>query len=122
MPKIKKCLGRRIGESEMHLSPLGATAAVRSKAVVLLLLINCFVAASLAWQPVSHLSFVVWLYILCHLLSSDHLMHGRGCLLELGCVIFELNVFGVLMCRALTTINTRVKVWRRSNAFNPPPP
>ena len=34
-------LGRRFGTSEMHLSPHVALAAVRSKAVVLLLLIRC---------------------------------------------------------------------------------
>ena len=34
-------LGRRFGTSKMHLSPLEAKAAVRSKAVVLLFLIRC---------------------------------------------------------------------------------
>ena len=34
-------LGRRFGTSKMHLSPSLALAAVRSKAVVLLLLIHC---------------------------------------------------------------------------------
>ena len=39
----KQSLGRRLGTNKMHLSPPVALAAVRSKAVVLLLLISCLV-------------------------------------------------------------------------------
>ena len=42
MFKQQHNLGRRFGASKMHLSPMVAYAAVRSKAVVLLLLVYCF--------------------------------------------------------------------------------
>ena len=57
------------------------TAAVRSKAVVLLLLIHCFVAAPLLWQQVLHLSFVVWLYnVVCYCQEIILCMGGDVCL------------------------------------------
>ena len=54
-------LGRRFGTSKMHLSPLVAKAAVRSKAVVLLLLTFCLL---LQWESVIVLCFVV-----CYIMS-----------------------------------------------------
>ena len=51
-------LGRRFGASRMHLSPPGAWAAVRTKAVVLLLLTFCLLLLPL-WESVIVLCFVV---------------------------------------------------------------
>ena len=51
-------LGRRFGTSKMHLSPPVAWAAVRSKAVVLLLLTFCLLLLPL-WESVMVLCFVV---------------------------------------------------------------
>ena len=51
-------LGRRFGTSKMHLSPPVAYAAVRSKAVVLLLLTFCLLLLPL-WESVIVLCFVV---------------------------------------------------------------
>ena len=58
-------LGRRFGTSKMHLSPPVAWAAVRSKAVVLLLLTFCLLLLPL-WKSVIVLCFVVryFMYIL----------------------------------------------------------
>ena len=56
-------LGRRFGTSKMHLSPPVAWAAVRSKAVVLLLLTFCLLLLPL-WESVIVLCFVVR-YFLC---------------------------------------------------------
>ena len=44
-------------------------------------------------------------------LSSDHFMHVR-CLLDFGCTIIMLNAFVVLLCRDLTTAESRANVWR----------
>ena len=51
-------LGRRFGTSKMHLSPPMAQAAVRSKAIVLLLLTFCLLLLPL-WESVTVLCFVV---------------------------------------------------------------
>ena len=51
-------LGRIFGTSKMHLSPLVAKAAVRSKVVVLLLLTFCLLLLPL-WESVIVLCFVV---------------------------------------------------------------
>ena len=51
-------LGRRFGTSKMHLSPPVAKTAVRSKAVVLLLLTFCLLLLPL-WKSVIVLCFVV---------------------------------------------------------------
>ena len=51
-------LGRRFGTSKMHLSPPVGKAAVRSKAVVLLLLTFCLLLLPL-WESVIVLCFVV---------------------------------------------------------------
>ena len=51
-------LGRRFGTSKTHLSPRVALAAVRSKAVVLLLLTFCLLLLPL-WESVIVLCFVV---------------------------------------------------------------
>ena len=51
-------LGRRFGTSKMHLRPPVAEAAVRSKAVVLLLLTFCLLLLPL-WESVIVLCFVV---------------------------------------------------------------
>ena len=51
-------LGRRFGASKMHLSPPVAWAAVRSKAVILLLLTLCLLLLPL-WESVIVLCFVL---------------------------------------------------------------
>ena len=60
-------------------------------------------------------NFVVRLYYA--ILLSSYAM--RRCLLDLGCAIVVVNVFVVLLCRDLTTAESRVKVWRWENAFKP---
>ena len=55
-------LGRRFGTGKMHLSPQVAWAAVRSKAVVLLLLIRCLLLLPL-WRSVIDLCFVVRYFV-----------------------------------------------------------
>ena len=39
-------------------------------------------------------------------------MHVRRWLLDFGCAIVVVGVFGVLLCRDLITMESRVKVWR----------
>ena len=51
-------LGRRFGTSKMHLSPVVASAAARSKVVVLLLFTFCLFLL-LLWESVIVLCFVV---------------------------------------------------------------
>ena len=46
-------------------------------------------------------------------------MHVR-CLLGFECAIVVVNVFVLLLCRDVTTAESRVKVWRQLNAFKPP--
>ena len=64
--------GRRFGTSKMHLSPLVALAAVRSKAVVLLLLIRCWLLLTLC-DSVIVLCFVVRYFVSILLLQSSQL-------------------------------------------------
>ena len=63
-------LGRRFGTSKMHLSPLVASAAVRSKAVVLLLLTFCLLLL-LLWEFVFVLCFVVRYFMSILVLQSS---------------------------------------------------
>ena len=37
----------------------------------------------------------------------------RRCFLDFECAIIVVNVFGVLLCRNLTTAESMVNVWRR---------
>ena len=63
-------LGRRFGTSKMHLSPPVAQAAVRSKAVVLLLLTFCLLLLPL-WEFVIVLCFVVRYFMSILVLQSS---------------------------------------------------
>ena len=63
-------LGRRFGTSKMHLSPPVASAAVRSKAVVLLLLTFCLLLLPL-WESVIVLCFVVRYFMSILVLQSS---------------------------------------------------
>ena len=63
-------LGRRFGTSKMHLSPPMAYAAVRSKAVVLLLLTFCLLLLPL-WESVIVLCFVVRYFMSILVLQSS---------------------------------------------------
>ena len=63
-------LGRRFGASKMHLSPPVAWAAVRSKAVVLLLLTFCLLFLPL-WESVIVLCFVVRYFMSILVLQSS---------------------------------------------------
>ena len=62
--------GRRFGISKMHLSPQVAWAAVRSKAVVLLLLTFCLLLLPL-WESVIVLCFVVSYFMSILVLQSS---------------------------------------------------
>ena len=64
--------GRRFGTSKMHLSPPVALAAVRSKEVVLLLLIRCLLLLPL-WDSVIDLCFVVRYFVSILVLQSSQL-------------------------------------------------
>ena len=70
---------------------------------------SLFVAASIVWQLVLHLSFDMWLYyvIFCQVIIFFIWVVGL-----MGCLIVVVNVFGVLLCHDLTTAESRVKVWR----------
>ena len=63
-------LGRRFGTSKMHLSPPMPKAAVRSKAVVLLLLTFCLLLLPL-WESVIVLCFVVHYFMSILVLQSS---------------------------------------------------
>ena len=63
-------IGRRFGTSEMHLSPPVAQSAVRSKAVVLLLLTFCLLLLPL-WESVIVLCFVVRYFMAILVLQSS---------------------------------------------------
>ena len=63
-------LGRRFGAGKMHLGPPVAWAAVRSKAVVLLLLTFCFLLLPL-WESVIVLCFVVRYFMSILVLQSS---------------------------------------------------
>ena len=63
-------VGRRFGTSKMHLSPPVASAAVRSKAVVLLLLTFCLLLLPL-WESVIVLCFVVRYFMSILVLQSS---------------------------------------------------
>ena len=65
-----KNLGRRFGTSNMHLSPPVAKAAVRSKAVVLLLLTFCLLLLPL-WESVIVLCFVLRYFMSILVLQSS---------------------------------------------------
>ena len=62
MLQQRRSLGRGFGTSEMHLGPPVALAAVRSKAVVLLLLTFCLLLLPL-WESVVALCFVVRYFV-----------------------------------------------------------
>ena len=66
-------LGRRFGTSKMHLSPPVAKAAIRSKAVVLLLLTFCLLLLPL-WKSVIVLCFVVRYFIAIILMGKRELI------------------------------------------------
>ena len=68
--KQQQNLGRRFGTSKMHLSPPVAYAAVRSKAVVLLLLTFCLLLLPL-WGSVIVLCFVVRYFMSILVLQSS---------------------------------------------------
>ena len=63
-------LGRRFGTSKMHLSPSVAKDAVRSKAVILLLLTFCLLLLPL-WESVIVLCFVVRYFMSILVLQSS---------------------------------------------------
>ena len=64
-------LGRRFGTSKMHLSPAVAWAAVRSKAVVLLLLLTFCLLLLPLWESVIVLCFVVRYFMSILVLQSS---------------------------------------------------
>ena len=69
-PSRQQNLGRRFGASKMHLSPPVAWAAVRSKAVVLLLLTFCLLLLPL-WESVIVLCIVVRCFMFILVLQSS---------------------------------------------------
>ena len=85
----------------MHLSPRCGSVVVNSLVV----------AASIVWQLVFYLIFVIWLYY--------YAVFGLViilCMCEVGCLTLDnlvvASVFVVLLFRDLTTPESRVKVWR----------
>ena len=67
---MQQNLGRRFGTCKMHLIPPVAWAAVRSKAVVLLLLTFCLLLLPL-WESVNVLCFVVCYFMSILVLQSS---------------------------------------------------
>ena len=59
------------------------------------------------WQLVLHLSFVVYFAVLGLVIILC--LDAVGCLT--GCALVVTSVFVVLLCRDLTMIESRVKVW-----------
>ena len=70
MLQQRQNLGRGFGTSKMHLSPLVALAAVRSKAVVLLMLTVCLLWLPL-WGSVAVLCFLVRCFMSIVVLQSS---------------------------------------------------
>ena len=86
-----------------------------SKAVVILSLTRCFCFFHCV------VAGIVSLVLLCGCIMPFFVKWAsyamRTCFLDFGCAIVVVNVFVVLLCRDLTTAESRVKVWRPINAF-----
>ena len=94
----------------MHLSPWSLRLlSVLRRLLCCRLLISCCCFNCVAVGV--YLSFCGVVVIL-GLWSCDHLMHVCSSSLDLRCILVVASVFVVLLCRVLTTKESRVKVWR----------